>query len=338
MPAPGGAPFNALLAAKRLGMPVSYLATLSTDMFGDQLHGILAREGVNLDMVSRLERPTTLAFVSREPGQGEKYAFFKENAADRALTKEAVESALAARRFDAVHMSLGAVTLEDQQMREAFQTLFRLAGERGSLRTFDPNLRTNMITGDAASYRAAVEEFLSRVDVVKLSDDDLEFLYGKDVSHSEVVRKWFGLGPRLVIITAGAEGFTAYYPQPEGRKGIRGEIKMAPPGTRPNTVSSEGSSAPVIDTVGCGDTFMGSFISGMLGDEKYNFVGEGAPLLQAVRSAEWSEAALKHLSCILERAALCAAINASRAGCNPPTAAEALTAGQKLGLEFAAQK
>merc|ERR1719512_629969 len=102
------------------------MAALSTDMFGDQLYSILDREGVNLELVNRLDRPTTLAFVSRVPGQGEKYAFFKENAADRGLTKDDVQSALATNRFDAVQVSLGAVTLEDEQMREAFMELNKL--------------------------------------------------------------------------------------------------------------------------------------------------------------------------------------------------------------------
>lgn len=349
LPCPGGAPYNALLAARRLGLPVSYLAALSTDMFGEQLHGLLAAEGVNLELVSRLDRPTTLAFVSRVPGQGEKYAFFKENAADRGLTTEAVQRALAAKRFDAVHMSLGAVTLEDKQMQEAFEELFKLAGQQKSLRTFDPNLRTNMIAGGAEAYRGLIERFLAQVDVVKLSDDDLEFLYGKDVDHADVAARWLGMGPRLVIITAGAEGSTTYYPTQGGagagdsprtkrQKVATGQIKVAPPGTRPNTVDAEGAAAPVIDTVGAGDTFMGSFIGGMLADKSYEFCGKDAPLLQALWSAGWTEDAVAHLKNVVERAALCASINCSRAGCDPPSAAQVLNAGRKLGLGFAAGK
>merc|ERR1739847_59104 len=104
------------------------------------------------------------AFVSRRAGEGEKYAFFKENAADRALTKKRVKEVLSTRRFDAVHMSLGAVTLEDKQMADAFRELFFVAGKQGSLRTFDPNLRSNMIKGGSASYRKKVEGLIRSVD------------------------------------------------------------------------------------------------------------------------------------------------------------------------------
>merc|ERR1719428_520761 len=107
MPRPGGAPVNALLAASRLGIPSSYLSTLSTDMFGDELYSLLQKNNVNLSLVSRVDRPTTLTFVSRKPGQGEKYAFFSENAADKALTEKKVMDDLSSNRFDAVHMSLG---------------------------------------------------------------------------------------------------------------------------------------------------------------------------------------------------------------------------------------
>merc|ERR1712157_222819 len=171
-PCPGGSPFNALLAASRLGLPVKYLAPLSTDFFGEQLYKLLEKEGVNLDLVTRVDQPTTLAFVSRTD-KGEQYAFFKENAADRALDKARVQQVLAANRFDAVHVSLGAVTLEDVTMKEAFEELLCTSGKHGSLRTFDPNLRGNMIKGGAESYRGLMESFLQEIDIAECSDDDI---------------------------------------------------------------------------------------------------------------------------------------------------------------------
>eukprot|EP00931_Biecheleriopsis_adriatica_P030911 TRINITY_DN18163_c0_g1_i3.p1 TRINITY_DN18163_c0_g1~~TRINITY_DN18163_c0_g1_i3.p1 ORF type:complete len:315 (-),score=62.21 TRINITY_DN18163_c0_g1_i3:349-1272(-) len=232
-PCPGGAPFNALLAAARLGMPVTYLASLSSDMFGEQLHGILAKEGVNLDLVTRESLPTTLAFVSREPGQGEKYAFFK---------------VLKTRRFDAVHVSLGAITLEDAQMKAAFDELLRIAGEQGALRTFDPNLRSNMISKGADSYRKLIEGFLRNVDIIKCSDDDIEFLYGHQ-RVQEIARHWLDMrqGPKLVVVTQGSKGSTTFYPWKSlGWHG--GEIAIQPPGTRPSTIDATGASADVKDT------------------------------------------------------------------------------------------
>lgn len=331
MPCPGGAPFNALLAAARLGIPTTYLATLSSDMFGDELYGILEKEGINLKNVTRIDKPTTLAFVSRKPGQGEKYAFFKENAADRALTKGKVQTCLSKNRFDAVHMSLGAVTLEDRQMAEAFGELFRIAGTQGSLRSFDPNLRSNMIKGGAKAYSKKVEGLLRSVDIAKSSDDDVAYLYGDDAKYPEVAAKWLKLGPKLVIITLGAKGAMAFAPKVGGECA---EISMPPPGTQPNTVDAEGKSAPVVDTVGAGDTFMGSLIQGFMSARNYEFSASPPLLEQLVRGKPFDDAALAHLRDLLERAALSAAINCSRPGCNPPSSAETLAAGRALSLEF----
>lgn len=335
LPCPGGSPFNALLAAARLGMPVKYLAPLSTDMFGEQLYGLLEEEGVNLDLVTRVDRPTTLAFVSREPGKGEKYAFFKENSADRALDKARVQQVFESHRFDAVHVSLGAVTLEDVQMKEAFEELLCTSGKQGALRTFDPNLRSNMIKSGAESYRGLIEIFLQEVDIVKCSDDDIEFLYGTQ-QFEEVAKTWLSMvkGPKLVVVTQGAKGSTAYYPStPKG--GQAGSIKTTPPCKQPNTIDASGSEVALIDTVGAGDTFMGGVIQGFLSDARFKVCSD-PPLKVALATAEWSESTLRHLENVMERAATCAAINCSRAGCNPPSCEEAEAAGRSLGLTFVA--
>eukprot|EP00419_Tripos_fusus_P008295 CAMPEP_0172671886 /NCGR_PEP_ID=MMETSP1074-20121228/11200_1 /TAXON_ID=2916 /ORGANISM="Ceratium fusus, Strain PA161109" /LENGTH=361 /DNA_ID=CAMNT_0013488999 /DNA_START=67 /DNA_END=1149 /DNA_ORIENTATION=+ len=322
LPCPGGSPFNALLAASRLGMPVKYLASLSTDMFGEQLHGLLEKEGVNLDLVTRVDRPTTLAFVSREPGKGEKYAFFKENSADRALDKACVRQALESHRFDAVHVSLGAVTLEDAQMKEAFEELLRTSGQQGALRTFDPNLRSNMIRSGAASYRDLIENFLQEVDIVKCSDDDLEFLYNTQ-NFEQVAKTWLGMvkGPKLVVVTQGGNGATTYYPT-KSNGGQVGSFHTTPPCKQPNTIDASGAEAPLVDTVGAGDTFMGGVIQGFLSDARFRACSD-PPLKAALSTAEWGESALRHLENLMERAATCAAINCSRAGCDPPSCEEA---------------
>eukprot|EP00929_Paragymnodinium_shiwhaense_P019781 TRINITY_DN13377_c0_g1_i2.p1 TRINITY_DN13377_c0_g1~~TRINITY_DN13377_c0_g1_i2.p1 ORF type:complete len:412 (-),score=121.17 TRINITY_DN13377_c0_g1_i2:136-1371(-) len=329
-PCPGGAPFNALLAAKRLGMQTTYLASLSTDMFGEELYALLEKEGVDMSLVQRVDLPTTLAFVSRVPGQGEKYAFFKENAADRALKKAYVSKVLKTNRFDAVHMSLGAVTLEDKGMAAAFEELFRTAGKQGSLRTFDPNLRSNMVKGGAPAYKKLFEGFLRHVDVVKASDDDICFLYGvTEDKIGEIAEHWLRhskSGPKLVVVTAGAKGATLY------SKGGR-TFSVAPPGTRPDTIGADGQPTPVKDTVGAGDTFMGALISGIFSSKgTYEWRGKDAPLLdQLLRNVPWTDASWKHLECVVERATVAAAINCARAGCDPPTSEETATAAKALG-------
>merc|ERR1712025_1012415 len=104
--------------------------------------------------------------------------------------------------------------------------------------------------------------------------------------------------------------------------GSRAEISMPPPGTQPNTVDADGKSAPVVDTVGAGDTFMGSLIQGFMAARNYEFSSSPPLLEQLVRGKRFDEASLAHLRDLMERAALSAAINCSRAGCNPPSNAE----------------
>jgi len=309
---PGGSPFNCCLASQRLDIPVSYFGVISDDLFGEQLYNHLKGEGVNLELVVRKNNPTTLAFVCREPGEGEKYAFFKENAADRQLTKAMVVKAMLGRRFRAVHMSLGAVTLEDGSMLEAFETLFKMGKKQGALRSFDPNLRPNMITCSAKAYSEKMEKFLRNVDLVKTSDADLEFLYGKDVNLADVASKWLKLGPKIVVITQGSKGAEAFIPDKDS-------ISQLPPGTRPNTIDAEGNDAKLADSVGAGDTFMGGLTSGCLGKDA------SSPNLvaQIVDSKPWDETAVTLLRQVLLRAATCAAINCSRVGCNPPTLEQA---------------
>eukprot|EP00971_Amphidinium_carterae_P272474 5408192-Amphidinium_carterae.1 len=321
----GGSPFNCCVAAQRLQIPVTYLGVLSNDLFGEKLHKHLEKEGVDMSSIVRLSRPTTLAFVVRSATEGEQYAFFKENAADRALKTGDVQRACAGKRFKAVHMSLGAVTLEHDGMQKAFQVFFKRAAAMKALRCFDPNLRPNMITGAAEKYSGKIEKLLRSVDLVKASADDAEFLYGADCSMAGTAAKWLKLGPKLVVFTRGSKGAQAFVQMPDEAEPT--SVEIAPPGERPNTVGADGKPSPVVDTVGAGDTFMGGLIAGCLGGTD----STGATLLpQLVDKEAWSESSMATLKEVIRRAAVCAAITCSRAGADPPTLLELQTATEAL--------
>jgi len=189
----------------------------------------------------------------------------------------------------------------------------------GALRSFDPNIRANMINEGGKAYSKKLEGMLKLVDVVKTSDEDVEFLY-QDTPMNTVVLKWMKLGPKLVVITKGAKGADAYVPQ----RGDSGELKTAvvsaaAPTVSPNTIDDKGKSVPVADTVGAGDTFMGALLLGFLKTKD----GCDAPLLdQLLRNKPWDDAAIADLQGVMRRAAVSAAITCSRRGANPPTAAE----------------
>ncbi|CAJ1429330.1 unnamed protein product [Effrenium voratum] len=312
LPRPGGAPLNVCIAAQRLGAKVSFLGALSSDLFGEELYKTLDADDVDLSMVQRLPNPSTLAFVSKPPGSDVRYAFFKENAADRTLTARTVAELMGKKTFGAVHVSMGAVTLQDENMVQAFQEAYQRAHKAGGFTSFDPNLRGPMIKGSPAAYAERVEAFVQHADCIKSSDADIEFLYGVDADLEAVAKKWLKKGPKLVVVTRGPDGATAWYK--EAKTGQVASLSVAPPCTRPQTIDFQGNPAPVTDTVGAGDTCMGSLLCSFLGEDG------GSPLIpQMVGSKPFDEAAVRRLRCVLFAAVTAAAMNVSRAGCDPPT-------------------
>jgi len=312
---PGGAPFNVCIAAARLGIPTLFFGNLSTDLFGEELYCALDREQVDLSLVERLPRPTTLAFVSRTPGADVKYAFFKENAADRSLQESRIAQIMQGHNFGALHVSLGAVTLEDLPMAAAFSEAFSVAKKGGAFTSFDSNIREPMIAGGVEEYRARVEKFTRSASVAKSSDADIEFLYGADAQLDVVAARWLDLGSKLVVITCGAKGALAFF-----RDAVTGKvtsISASPPCQAPNTIDATGRPAPVADTVGAGDTCMGALLFGLLG-------GDGGASLSnhVLGKMPWDGHAVERLTFVLERSVACAAITCSRNGADPPTRAE----------------
>ncbi|MCL1800943.1 MAG: carbohydrate kinase [Promicromonosporaceae bacterium] len=165
---------------------------------------------------------------------------------------------------------------------DAVAAAMRAARVAGALVTFDPNARPS-ITPDVGVVRAQVEALVALADVVKVSDEDLAWYY-PGVEPMVIARKWLGLGPRIVVVTLGGAGAIGVERQADGK--VR---EIAVPGV-PITV---------VDTVGAGDTFMGALIAALLDSN------ESQTLANA-----------------MEFAATAAAITCSRAGANPPTAAE----------------
>lgn len=159
-----------------------------------------------------------------------------------------------------------------------------------ALITYDPNIRPSLVD-DADRVRRTVLQFISRAHAVKASDEDVEFLR-PGVPLVDVAREWIASGAQLVVVTRGGDGALVV------RSGSSFEIET------PRVV--------VADTVGAGDTFMGAMIDGLL--------SAGVSGADARRSLD--ELTDDRLRSLLERAARAASITVSRAGANPPTAAE----------------
>ena len=273
----GGAVFNTAIALGRLGAPVSFVAGISTDFFGDQLRNALQESRVELDHLIVSDRPTTLAFVKLAGGHAS-YAFFDENSAGRMLT-EADMPALD-ETVEALHFSC--LSLVSEPCGSAFEALMgRGAADRVVM--LDPNIRTSFIT-DKQKHLARMRRMIAMADIVKLSDEDLAW-FGETSEHAEIAARWLAAGPKLVVITGGAAGATAY--------------------TRGHTVSVAARRVEVVDTVGAGDTFNAGLLAGL---REAELLDKNAV---ASLDAHQVEAALK-------MAVAAAAVTVSRAGANPP--------------------
>ena len=274
MPCTGGAALNMAVALARLDTPVSLFTGLSTDMFGNQLRATLAAAGVG-DRAATSDRPTTLAFVELVDGSA-RYAFFDENTAGRMLTADDLPAL-----DDVQAVALGGISLAVEPCADAFETLCTRAAP-DKLVMIDPNIRPLFIS-DEARYRARLTRMMAVADIVKLSDEDLDWWNGGDID------ALLASGPKMLVMTKG----------PEGAVAIRASGMVSVPATRVN----------VVDTIGAGDTFNAGFMAGL----------SDANALSKAALATLSDDTLRNALTLGVQAA---GITVSRAGANPPHRSE----------------
>ncbi len=277
LPACGGAVFNTAIALGRLGVPTSFFTGLSTDFFGAQLKAALLESHVDLAPVRFSARPTTLAFVRLEGGHAS-YAFYDENSAGRMLTQADLPKV--APQVRALHFSC--ISLIPEPCGSTYEAL--MAREKDDrVIMLDPNIRAAFVP-DRQKHLARMRRMIAMADIVKLSDEDLDW-FGESGDHDEVAARWLDMGPKLVVITVGAKGATGWT-----KRG-----KVAVPARR----------VSVVDTVGAGDTFNAGILAAL--SERGLLTRQA---VGALTPAQVGDA--------LSLAALAASITVSRAGANPP--------------------
>lgn len=284
-PFPGGSPFNVAIGLGRLGAPAGFLSRISTDFFGDLLMQTLGENHVDARYVKRAADPTMLAFVSHRPDGEPQYAFFANGAADRCITEHDLPVSFG-EEVTCLHLGLGAISTQAEPAATTFEALLKRESKRRVL-AFDPNVRPNLIK-DRETARARLESWISLCDMVKVSRVDLGWLYPNRTAEDSAAA-WRDLGPKLVVMTLGADGAMA----------LLNGSKVAVPGRK----------IGVVDTVGAGDSFHSALLAGL--DEH--------GMLTRDRLARLDVGVLKIL---LDRAVAAAAITCSRAGANPPTKRE----------------
>ena len=238
---PGGAPANFLAALAKYGVGTALLGKVGNDAFGKLLIGTLQKAGIDASGIVVAEDVfTTLAFVTFDSTGDRSFSFARKPGADTRLSFEEVNLALI---DQAKVFHFGTLSLTDEPARSATYQAVAYAKERGKLITFDPNLRKPLW----ASLKEAKRQMfwgLEQADVVKISDEEVEFLFGLGVQEgAKHILDTFGV--KLVFVTCGADG--CFFMN----------------GTASGHVPSL-SNLSVIDTTGAGDIFGGSAVYGLL--------------------------------------------------------------------------
>ncbi|OIQ32580.1 MAG: carbohydrate kinase [Alphaproteobacteria bacterium MedPE-SWcel] len=281
VPHSGGAVFNTAIALGRLGRDVSLLSGVSTDLFGVQLQAALAESQVGQGYLLRSGRPTTLAFVKLENGHA-KYAFYDENTAGRMLDA----SALPVVGDEVSALFFGGISLACEPCADTYASLLAQAGADRAVMV-DPNIRPGFAP-DEARYRNRLMAMLAQADIVKVSDEDLDWIIPKGEGLEEKAAALQAHGPAVVLVTRGAEGATGILPD-------GGQV----------TVPAE--RATVVDTVGAGDTFNAGVLARL-------------DALGLLRKSALRTMTAEPLEQALAFGAKVAAITVARAGANPPWA------------------
>ena len=281
----GGSPFNTAIGLGRLAVPTAYAGRISTDTMGEALAERLTESHVDLSFVARSPSPSPLAFVTRgTAATGARYAFYLGSTAydgPWALPTEWPESV--------AHLHIGSFAATDGAAGEA--ALAGLESARGKGTTsYDPNIRPHVVPASEMTV-PLVEARMRLSTIVKVSEEDLDWLYPNRDPHSSAAA-WATEGPRLVVITRGGAGSTAFFGG-----------------------NSFSVSAPVItvaDTVGAGDSFMSGLLAAMYEEGALGRAGPGVAYTEA-NVRRW-----------VDFATIASAITCTRKGANPPTRDEVL--------------
>lgn len=272
----GGSPANVAIGLSRLGHAASLACHIGTDERGVRIAEHLAGESVDLVQGStRAERTPTATALLGDDGAAT-YAFKITWDLDRDLPVP-----------PGVHLHTGSIAAVLAPGSDAVRDVVARVHETNTI-SYDPNARPQLM-GHSQLVRPRVDELIALSDVVKASDEDIDWFYDGTMGLDEALRHWAELGVSIGVATRGGEGAWVC---------VGGAVhKVGLPAVE------------VVDTVGAGDSFMAGMLSGLL---DAGLLG-GADARKRLRMADWAQ-----IEPAISRALACAAITVARAGANPP--------------------
>jgi fructokinase len=272
-PVVGGGPANTAKALARLGHDVDFIDGISSDAYGQSAREELLRDGVNLDLALTSDKPTCTATVTLDAAGGASYEFLIDGTATFDFATSWLPDPY---RYQPQVLHIGTLVTMIEPGASALYDWAMQVAELAPI-VFDPNIRPS-VQPDHDLYEAAVEKWAALSAVVKVSDDDLAWLFpGQAID--DVANRWINDGAFLVVVTRGVNGLVGY--------------------TADGRVEVLGVKVDVVDTVGAGDTV-------------------GAIVVEAMLAHGLIELRGDRLRSVLTRAAAAAAITCSRKGAQPP--------------------
>lgn len=252
-PKPGGAPANVAVAAKRLGKETAFIGKVGEDLFGHFLYDVLKKEGVETRGIRfDQEARTTMAVIAMPDENSAEFVFYRNPGADQRLTEDELDLVLL-KEAKAFHF--GSLSLTDEPARSATIKAAEIARRAGVLVSYDMNFRP-ALWKDPAEALAQAEDMLSRVDMIKVNEEEAALLCGLEKVSAESIegleqaaKAILARGPDLVVITLGRHG--SYFQVADGGAYI-------PPFV-----------VDTIDAIGCGDAFTAGLLSQLVSMEDW---------------------------------------------------------------------
>jgi fructokinase len=273
VPHVGGGPANTAKALARLGHDVYFIDGISSDKYGQMSRQELLDDEVKLDLALNSDKPTCLAIVSLNESGGASYEFEIDGTATFDFSASWLPDPS---RYKPSVLHIGTLVTVIQPGADVLYDWAMQVAEFAPI-VFDPNVRS-VVMNDRDKYLAAVERWVAISSVVKVSDDDMAWLYPGQ-QYADVAKRWISDGAALVVVTRGADGLVGF--------------------TADGVIEVPGVKVDVADTVGAGDTVGAIVVEAMIEKGILNLTGNT-------------------LKAVLNRAAIAAGITCSRKGAQPP--------------------